>query len=129
MRSPSTLRCSVPDSTRCAFARLTSLGRTYQSAARTVNVPTPAVTITSPSASANLPSGSVSVTYAPSPWDWYWVDLLVDGSPSASASPGDPLTIDTTWFEPGPHTLVVRASDEYGRAYDSPPVAVTFESP
>ena len=104
-------------------------GRAYQSAARTVNVPTPTVTITSPSASANLPSGSVSVTYAPSPWDWYWVDLLVDGSLSASASPGDPLTIDTTWFEPGPHTLVVRASDEYGRAYDSPPVAVTFESP
>ncbi len=88
-----------------------------------MNVPTPTVTITSPSANANLPSGSVSVTYALSPWDWYWVDLLVDGSPSASASPGDPLTIDTTWFEPGPHTLVVRASDEYGRAYDSPPVS------
>jgi hypothetical protein len=102
----------------------------YQSAARTVNVQTPTVAITSPSANAIL-SGEVSVTYSLSPatWGWYSVELLVDGSPGAWANAGDPLTIDTTWFEPGPHTLAVHASDEYGRTYDSPTVAVTFDAP
>ena len=103
---------------------------TYQSAARTVNVPTPTVTITSPSANADL-SGEVAVTYSLSPatWGWSSVELLVDDSSQAWANPGDPLAIDTNWFEPGPHTLAVRAYDEYGRTYDSPAVAVTFASP
>ena len=128
-RSPSTLPRPVPGSTRCAFRASNEFG-TYQSATRTVTVPTPTVTITGPSAGATV-SGEVPVTYSLSPtgWEWYYVEVSIDGSAWNSGSPGQPLTINTAWFEAGPHTLGVRASDQYGRAYDSPTVAVTFDVP
>jgi Fibronectin type III domain/Bacterial Ig domain len=102
--------------------------RSVSSSPVTVTIPSPTVAITSPSAGARF-SGSVEVTYslAPVGWDWQWVDLLVDGSTQSGAAPGEPLALDTAWFEPGPHTLQVRAYDSV-RSFDSAGVPVTFTS-
>ena len=53
------------------------------------------------------------------------MELYVDGNVATSASPGDDLSIDTGSYEPGAHTLRVRAYDSTGQ-YDSSAVSVTF---
>ena len=81
---------SVPGQHTLRFRPRHESGWTYQSATRTVNVPTPAVTTTGPSAKANCCPVRYPYLLSPTGWDWDWVELLVDGSSWASASPGDP---------------------------------------
>ncbi len=113
--------------------RVTVTDQASRSATATVSVdvrnPTPGVRIVDPTAGEHV-VGTVDVAYVLSPaaWDWESVELLVDGSWSASGSPGDPLSVDTTWLDPGPHTLQVRASDPR-RTVTSSPVTVTVPTP
>lgn len=102
---------------------------TYQSTAVNVSVPTPTVTIDSPTAGTTL-TGPFELTYTLSPptWGWSTVELWVDGLPSAYAVPGAPLSFDTTWVGPGPHSLRVHAHDGY-RDITSSEIEVTFEEP
>jgi hypothetical protein len=104
--------------------------RTVTSPPVTVTVPTPVVTLTSPGAGATL-AGLVEVGYSLAPDDWEWQDvrLVVDGWESTWAPAGDPLTFDTTGFEPGPHTLQVRALDGQWRPFESAEIPVTFAAP
>jgi hypothetical protein len=98
----------------------------HTSPAVSVTVPAPTVTITSPGQGTNL-SGQVSVSYtlAPANRQWSYAELFVDDTSWTTAFPGDQLPLDTTAFEPGPHTLRVSGYDWTGQ-YDSSEVAVTF---
>ena len=110
--------------------RATSPWRTVTSPPVTVTIPTPVVTLTSPTAGATL-AGVVDVGYslAPAGWGWQQVWVVVDDSEQVSATPGDALALDTSWWGTGPHTLRVRAYDEQWRSYDSAEVRITFAEP
>jgi uncharacterized protein involved in copper resistance len=71
----------------------------------------------------------VGYSLTPAGWGWQQVWAVVDDWEQVSATPGDALALDTTWWGTGPHTLRVRAYDEQWRSYDSAEVQVTFAAP
>jgi hypothetical protein len=113
--------------------RVTVTDQNSRSARATVTVdvrnPTPTATIVAPTVGAVV-TGQVAVTYrlAPPGWTWDSVVLLVDGVEHDWVTPGDPLTLDTTWLDSGAHTLRVRATNPW-RTVTSPPVTVTIPTP
>jgi hypothetical protein len=113
--------------------RVTVTDQANRSATKTVSVdvrnPTQSVRIVDPSAGESV-VGIVDVDYAlaPAQWDWQSIELLVDGSPTDWASPGEGLSFDATWLDPGPHTLRVRATNPW-RTVTSAPVTVTIPTP
>ncbi|HEY7374437.1 MAG TPA: galactose oxidase-like domain-containing protein, partial [Polyangia bacterium] len=91
----------------------------------------PTVALTAPAAGAVL-SGKVTVAIdASDPAGVAGVQLLVDGSPVGAPATTAPyqLTLDTTPYAAGNHTLAARASDSGGNLATSAAIAVTVVTP